>query len=51
MSLDSLVAGGSSISSIKLYAWENSFLRRVLEVRNKQELKMLKKIGIVTVTR
>ncbi|KXN89408.1 Metal resistance protein YCF1 [Leucoagaricus sp. SymC.cos] len=38
----------NNIKSIKLYAWENSFLRRVLKVRNEQELKMLKKIGIVT---
>lgn len=38
----------NNIKSIKLYGWENSFLRRVLEVRNEQELKMLKKIGIVT---
>ncbi|XP_006462121.1 hypothetical protein AGABI2DRAFT_151707 [Agaricus bisporus var. bisporus H97] len=38
----------ANIKSIKLYAWENSFLRRILEVRNEQELKMLKKIGIVT---
>lgn len=37
-------------NSIKLYAWEHSFLRKVLEVRNEQELKMLKKIGIVTVS-
>lgn len=45
-----MVVGDSSVYSIKLYGWENSFLRRVLEVRNEQELKMLKKIGIVTVT-
>ncbi|KAF9442601.1 multidrug resistance-associated ABC transporter [Macrolepiota fuliginosa MF-IS2] len=38
----------SNIKSIKLYAWENSFLRKILDVRNNQELKMLKKIGIVT---
>jgi ATP-binding cassette subfamily C (CFTR/MRP) protein 1 len=35
--------------SIKLYAWEYAFVRRVLHVRNDLELKMLKKIGIVTV--
>lgn len=35
--------------SIKLYAWEYSFLRKILEVRNDQEMKMLRKIGIVTV--
>jgi hypothetical protein len=35
--------------SIKLYAWEYAFIRRVLHVRNDLELTMLKKIGIVTV--
>ena len=35
--------------SIKLYAWEHAFLRRILLVRNDQELKMMKKIGIYTV--
>lgn len=39
----------NNIKSIKLYAWENAFIRRILEVRNHQELKMLKKIGIATV--
>ncbi|KAJ3561287.1 hypothetical protein NP233_g10282 [Leucocoprinus birnbaumii] len=38
----------NNIKSIKLYAWENSFLRKILEVRNEQELKMLRKIGIAT---
>ncbi|KAF8159727.1 multidrug resistance-associated ABC transporter [Crassisporium funariophilum] len=38
----------SNIKSIKLYAWEYSFIRKILEVRNNQELKMLKKIGIYT---
>jgi ATP-binding cassette, subfamily C (CFTR/MRP), member 1 len=37
-------------SSIKLYAWEHAFLRRVLFVRNEEELKMLRKIGICTVS-
>ena len=36
--------------SIKLYAWENAFIRRILEVRNHQELRMLKKIGVATVS-
>ena len=36
--------------SIKLYAWEHAFLRRVLFVRNEEELKMLRKIGIYTVS-
>lgn len=35
--------------SIKLYAWENAFIRKILFVRNEQELKMLRKIGVVTV--
>ncbi|EMD38835.1 hypothetical protein CERSUDRAFT_92869 [Gelatoporia subvermispora B] len=38
----------ANIKSIKLYAWENAFLRWILQVRNEQELKMLRKIGIVT---
>jgi len=37
----------NNIKSIKLYAWEFSFMRKILETRNNQELKMLKKIGIV----
>ena len=39
----------ANIRSIKLYAWENAFVRRVLAVRNDQEIKMLRKIGIVSV--
>jgi ribosomal protein S18 acetylase RimI-like enzyme len=39
----------ANIKSIKLYAWENTFIRRILETRNDQELKLLKKIGVVTV--
>ncbi|TFK18058.1 metal resistance protein YCF1 [Coprinopsis marcescibilis] len=38
----------SNIKSIKLYAWENTFIRKILETRNDRELKLLKKIGIVT---
>ncbi|KAL1943159.1 hypothetical protein VTO73DRAFT_4830 [Trametes versicolor] len=38
----------ANIRSIKLYAWENAFIRWVSEVRNNQELRMLRKIGIVT---
>ncbi|KAH7888221.1 P-loop containing nucleoside triphosphate hydrolase protein, partial [Phlebopus sp. FC_14] len=38
----------ANIKSIKLYAWEYAFIRRVLHVRNDLELKMMKKIGIVT---
>jgi hypothetical protein len=40
-----------SFISIKLYAWEDSFIRRILTVRNEQELKMLRKIGVTTVSR
>ncbi|KAI0629229.1 metal resistance protein YCF1 [Trametes polyzona] len=38
----------ANIRSIKLYAWENAFIRWVSQVRNNEELKMLRKIGIVT---
>ncbi|KAI0725334.1 metal resistance protein YCF1 [Fomitopsis betulina] len=38
----------ANIRSIKLYAWENAFTRWIMQVRNEQELKMLKKIGIYT---
>jgi ABC-type bacteriocin/lantibiotic exporter with double-glycine peptidase domain len=38
----------ANIKSIKLYAWEYAFIRKILFVRNQQELKVLKKIGIVT---
>lgn len=35
-----------NIRSIKLYAWENAFMRWIFKVRNEEELKMLRKIGI-----
>jgi hypothetical protein len=35
----------NSIDSIKLYAWEKFFTAKVLQVRNEQELKQLRKIG------
>ncbi|KAA1470346.1 P-loop containing nucleoside triphosphate hydrolase protein [Dentipellis sp. KUC8613] len=38
----------SNIRSIKLYAWENAFIRRILFVRNDLELQMLRKIAIFT---
>ncbi|KAF8548045.1 P-loop containing nucleoside triphosphate hydrolase protein [Imleria badia] len=38
----------ANIKSIKLYAWEYAFIRRVLHVRNDLELRMLRKIGIAT---
>ena len=40
----------SSVFSIKLYAWEHAFLRRVLFVRNEEELKILRKIGVYSVS-
>ncbi|KAH7102795.1 metal resistance protein ycf1 [Auriculariales sp. MPI-PUGE-AT-0066] len=39
----------NNIKSIKLYAWEPAFIRRVLDIRNNREMKMLKKIGIFQV--
>ncbi|KAF8638952.1 hypothetical protein AX16_010426 [Volvariella volvacea WC 439] len=38
----------ANIKSIKLYAWEYTFMRRIFETRNDHELKLLKKIGVVT---
>ncbi|KAF9972607.1 hypothetical protein BGZ73_004232 [Actinomortierella ambigua] len=38
----------NGIRVIKLYAWENTFLQKVLTVRNDQELAMMKKIGYLT---
>ncbi|KAI0080155.1 metal resistance protein YCF1 [Panus rudis PR-1116 ss-1] len=38
----------ANIRSIKLYAWENAFIRKILTVRNNQELRMLRKIGVAT---
>ncbi|KAJ7126538.1 P-loop containing nucleoside triphosphate hydrolase protein [Mycena crocata] len=37
----------SNIKSIKLYAWESAFIRKIFEVRNDKELRMLKKIGLL----
>ncbi|KAF7309660.1 hypothetical protein MIND_00337100 [Mycena indigotica] len=37
----------SNIKSIKLYAWESAFVKRIMEVRNDRELRMLKKIGLL----
>ncbi|KAG8760180.1 hypothetical protein FRC11_000794 [Ceratobasidium sp. 423] len=36
----------NNIKSIKLHAWEDTFIRRILTLRNDQELKMLRKLGI-----
>lgn len=38
----------NNIKSIKLYGWEGSFVQRVLTIRNDQELRMMRKIGILT---
>ncbi|KAF9162294.1 hypothetical protein DFQ26_003685 [Actinomortierella ambigua] len=38
----------NGIRVIKLYAWENTFLQKVLTVRNDQELAMMRKIGYLT---
>ncbi|GAA6024113.1 hypothetical protein JCM10207_003170 [Rhodosporidiobolus poonsookiae] len=37
----------SNIRSIKFYAWETAFARRVSEVRNDQELKTLRSMGLL----
>ncbi|KAF9779193.1 metal resistance protein YCF1 [Thelephora terrestris] len=37
----------NNIKSIKLYAWDYAFMNRVMRVRNDEELKNLRKIGIV----
>lgn len=39
----------ANIKSIKLYAWEFAFMRKILVARNEHELKNLRKIGLVTV--
>jgi ATP-binding cassette, subfamily C (CFTR/MRP), member 1 len=39
----------NNMKSIKLYGWEFAFVKKILMVRNEQEVKMLKKIGIVNV--
>lgn len=37
----------SNIKTIKLYAWEPAFIKKLLHVRNDRELKMLRKIGVL----
>jgi ABC-type multidrug transport system fused ATPase/permease subunit len=37
----------NNIKSIKLYGWEKAFAEKVLDARNNQELRMLRKIGLV----
>ena len=39
----------NKIKIIKPYNWESFFMSRVLGVRNDQELKLLRKLGIMTV--
>jgi len=41
----------NNIKSIKLYNWESSFMSRILSIRNDQELKLLRKYGIMAVCR
>ncbi|WWC68420.1 uncharacterized protein I206_102347 [Kwoniella pini CBS 10737] len=36
----------NNIKSIKLYGWEKSFADKIYDIRNNQELKMLRRIGI-----
>ncbi|KIJ55549.1 hypothetical protein M422DRAFT_199806 [Sphaerobolus stellatus SS14] len=36
----------NNIKSIKLYGWEPAFTQRILKVRNDQELRLLRKLGI-----
>ncbi|KAF9435675.1 hypothetical protein BGZ76_005767, partial [Entomortierella beljakovae] len=38
----------NGIRVIKLYAWEGTFLQKVLTIRNDKELVMMKKIGILS---
>lgn len=37
----------NNIRSIKLYAWENTFMKRLAAVRNNKEVVMMKKIGML----
>ncbi|KAF8216283.1 multidrug resistance-associated ABC transporter [Mycena galopus ATCC 62051] len=37
----------SNIKSIKLYAWESAFIRKIFAVRNDKELRMLRNIGLL----
>jgi ATP-binding cassette, subfamily C (CFTR/MRP), member 1 len=41
----------NNIKSTKLYNWESFFMSRILSVRNDQELKLLRQLGIMTVGR
>ena len=39
----------SNIKSIKLYSWERAFRDKVLDVRNNEELPMIRRIGVINV--
>lgn len=43
-------AANNHIYSIKLYGWEPAFIRRILEIRNDRELKLLRTIGLTSVS-
>src|SRR5690349_17342441 len=38
----------NGIRVIKLYAWEGTFLQKILAVRNDQELEMMRKMGYIS---
>ncbi|KAF9912121.1 hypothetical protein BX616_010415, partial [Lobosporangium transversale] len=38
----------NGIRVIKLYAWEGTFLQKILSVRNDQELRIMKKLGYIS---
>ncbi|GJJ11410.1 hypothetical protein Clacol_005643 [Clathrus columnatus] len=38
----------ANIKSIKLYGWEPAFIRRIFQIRNDRELRMLRSIGLVS---
>ncbi|KAH8929539.1 hypothetical protein BT69DRAFT_1307047 [Atractiella rhizophila] len=38
----------NNIRSIKLYAWENSFIKKLFAVRNDREMKVLRQMGLLS---
>ena len=38
----------NGIRVIKLYAWEGTFLQKILTIRNDQELEMMRKMGYIS---
>uniref|UniRef100_V5E5X8 Multidrug resistance-associated ABC transporter n=1 Tax=Kalmanozyma brasiliensis (strain GHG001) TaxID=1365824 RepID=V5E5X8_KALBG len=38
----------TNIKSIKLFAWEEAFTRKLFKVRNEEELKLLRTVGVVS---